>query len=53
MLPQAMRGRMAIMYLKPHGTSGSDSGADGASVPEAGAPENESWMEEIFRDHER
>jgi hypothetical protein len=27
------------MYLKPHGTSRSASGADGASVPDAGAPE--------------
>jgi len=39
----------AIMYFKPQGASASDSGADGASVSEAGAPDLLEKLEPVHR----
>jgi hypothetical protein len=41
MLPHAVVSGMGIIYLTPQGPTGSDSDANGAPAPEAGAPDDD------------
>ena len=51
MLSQGVGGRMRIIYLTPHGAKYSKPSADGASAPDAGAPDEHFTAEEVSLAH--